>query len=102
MKDWLLEKEITHVAMESTGVYWKPVYNILEPSGIIVWIVNGRHIKYVPGYKTDKKDSAWICRLLLAGLLKPSFISPKEHRELRDLTRFRKKLIQKVTAEKKS
>lgn len=100
MKDWLLEKGITHVAMESTGVYWKPVYNVLEPSGIKVWIVNARHIKYVPGHKTDKKDSAWICKLLLAGLLKPSYIPPKEQRELRDLTRFRKKLIQKVTAEK--
>ena len=100
MKDWLLEKGITHVAIESTGVYWKPVYNVLEPGGIKVWIVNARHIKYVPGHTIDKKDSAWICKLLLAGLLKPSFIPPKEQRELRDLTRFRKKLIQKVTAEK--
>lgn len=100
LKDWLLANGITHVAMESTGVYWKPVYNVLEPSGINVWIVNARHIKYVPGHKTDKADSAWICKLLLAGLLKPSYIPPKEQRELRDLTRYRTKLIQHIASEK--
>lgn len=100
LRDWLLETGITHVAMESTGVYWKPVYQVLEPSGIKVWVVNARHIKYVPGHKTDKKDSAWICKLLLAGLLKPSYIPPKEQRELRDLTRYRKKLIQHIASEK--
>ena len=94
LRDWLLENGITHVAMESTGVFWKPVYNVLEPAGLTVWIVNAAHIKYVPGHKTDKKDSAWICKLLLAGLLKPSYIPPKEQRELRDLTRYRTKLIQ--------
>jgi transposase len=62
LRDWLLELCITHVAMESTGVYWKPVYHILEPTGMKVWIVNARHIKYVPGYKTGKKDSG--CFLL--------------------------------------
>ena len=100
LKDWLLENGVTHVAMESTGVYWKPVYHILEPSGIKIWIVNARHIKYVPGHKTDKKDSKWICKLLLAGLLKPSYIPPKEQRELRDLTRYRKKMVQQVASEK--
>ena len=100
LKDWLLENGITHVAMESTGVYWKPVYHVLEPSGIKVWIVNARHVKYVPGHKTDKKDSAWLCKLLLAGLLKPSYIPPKEQRELRDLTRYRKKLIQDIASNK--
>jgi transposase len=100
LKDWLLANGITHVAMESTGVYWKPVYHVLEPSGLKVWIVNARHIKYVPGHKTDKKDSAWICKLLLAGLLKPSYIPPKEQRALRDLTRYRVKLIQHVASEK--
>lgn len=100
LKEWLLTNSITHVAMESTGVYWKPVYNILEPAGLIVWIVNARHIKYVPGHKTDKKDSAWICKLLLAGLLKPSYIPPKAQRELRDLTRYRNKLIQNIASEK--
>lgn len=100
LRDWLLENEITHVAMESTGVYWKPVYNILEPAGLTVWIVNARHIKNVPGHKTDKQDSAWICKLLLAGLLKPSYIPPQQQRELRDLTRYRKKLIESITANK--
>lgn len=65
-----------------------------------VWIVNARHIKYVPGHKTDKQDSAWICKLLLAGLLKPSYIPEREQRELRDLTRYRNKLIQPVASEK--
>lgn len=100
LRDWLLEHGVTHVAMESTGVYWKPVYHILEPCGLTVWIVNARHIKYVPGHKTDKQDSAWICKLLLAGLLKPSYIPPKQQRELRDLTRYRKKLIESITANK--
>lgn len=94
LKNWLLENKITHVVIESTGIYWKPVYHILEPSGIKIWIVNARHVKNVPGKKTDKKDSAWLCKLLLAGLLKPSYIPPREQRELRDLTRYRKKLIQ--------
>jgi transposase len=80
--------------MESTGVFWKPVYNVLEPAGITVWIVNAAHVKNVPGHKTDKKDSAWLCKLLLAGLLKPSYIPAKEQRELRDLTRYRTRLIQ--------
>lgn len=100
LKDWLLENGVTHVAMESTGVYWKPVYHVLEPTSIKVWIVNARHIKYVPGHKTDKQDSAWICKLLLAGLLKPSYIPPREQRELRDLTRYRMKMIQNVASEK--
>lgn len=100
LKNWLLEMLITHVVIESTGIYWKPVYNVLESSGIKVWIVNARHVKNVPGKKTDKKDSAWLCKLLLAGLLKPSYIPPKEQRELRDLTRYRKKLIQQVASNK--
>jgi len=93
LRDWLLDNGITHVAMESTGVFWKPVYNILEPAGITVWVVNAAHVKYVPGHKTDKKDSAWLCKLLLAGLLKPSYIPAKEQRELRDLTRYRTKKL---------
>jgi len=99
LKEWLLSEGVTHVAMESTGVYWKPVYNVLEPSGLTVWLVNARHIKYVPGHKTDKKDSAWLCKLLLAGLLKPSYIPKKEQRLLRDLTRYRKRLIQQNASE---
>lgn len=100
LKDWLLDHGITHIAMESTGVYWKPVLNILEPGGFTILVVNARHIKYVPGHKTDKKDSAWICKLLLAGLLKGSFIPGVEQRNLRDLTRYRKKLVQQQSAEK--
>lgn len=100
LKEWLLSNGITHVAMESTGVYWKPIYKILEGCISNVWIVNARHIKNVPGHKTDKMDSEWICKLLLAGLLKPSYIPPKEQRQLRDLTRYRNKLIQHISSEK--
>ncbi len=100
LKEWLIENGVTDVAMESTGVYWKPVMNVLEGPELRVWIVNARHIKYVPGHKTDKKDSAWICQLLLAGLLKKSYVPPREQRELRDLTRYRKKLIQNIASEK--
>lgn len=99
LKEWLLSLGVTHVAMESTGVYWKPVFNILECECLTLLVVNARHIKYVPGHKTDKKDSAWICKLLRAGLLKGSFVPPKEQRELRDLTRYRRKLVQNVAAE---
>ena len=99
LRDWLLSHSITHVAMESTGVYWKPVYNILEADFEII-LVNARHIKHVPGHKTDKKDSKWIAKLLLSGLLKGSFIPPKPIRELRDLTRYRKKIVQSISSEK--
>lgn len=100
LKEWLLSNGITHVAMESTGVYWKPVHKILEESIPNVWIVNARHIKNMPGHKTDKMDSEWICKLLLAGLLKPSYIPPKEQRQLRDLTRYRNKLVHQIASEK--
>jgi transposase len=99
LKAWLNEHGITHVAMESTGVYWKPVFNILEDS-FEVLLVNARHVKHVPGRKTDVQDSEWLCKLLRSGLIRGSFIPPKEVRELRDLTRYRRKLIQTVTAEK--
>ena len=75
MRDWLLHHKITHIAMESTGVYWKPIYNVLEGNFKIL-LVNARHIKNVPGRKTDKKDSKWIAKLLLSGLLQGSFIPP--------------------------
>lgn len=91
LQDWLKEAKVTHVAMESTGVYWQPVYSVLEESFEIL-LVNARHIKNVPGHKTDKKDSAWIAKLLLSGLLKGSFIPPVELRELRELFRYRRKL----------
>lgn len=99
LRDWLKDKQITHIAMESTGVYWKPVFNILE-EGFEIVLVNARHIKNVPGHKTDKKDSRWIAKLLLSGLLKGSFIPKKEIRELRDLTRYKRKLVGQVSSEK--
>lgn len=100
LRDWLVSLGITHIAMESTGVYWKPIYNVLEGYIPNIWIVNARHIKNVPGHKTDRNDSVWISKLLMAGLLKPGFIPPRGQRELRDLTRYRRKLIQMVSANK--
>jgi transposase len=91
--DWLQEWDITRVAMESTGDYWKPVYNLLE-GDFEVLLVNAQHVKHVPGRKTDVKDSEWLAELLMHGLLKPSFIPPKPQRALRDLTRYRTKVIQ--------
>jgi len=97
-KDWLESEGCTHVALESTGVYWKPVFNILEDSMEII-LANARHIKNVPGRKTDVKDCEWIATLLRHGLIKGSFIPPRPIRELRDLTRYRKKLIQQRSSE---
>ena len=99
LRDWLQGHRITHLAMESTGVYWKPVFNILERHFEVI-LVNARHIKYVPGHKTDKKDSAWIAKLLLSGLLKGSFIPPQINRELRELYRYKRKLIGQTVAER--
>ena len=99
MRDMLKTKKITHIAMESTGVYWKPIYNILESDFEII-LVNARHIKNVPGRKTDKRDSRWIAKLLLSGLLSGSFIPPRHIRELRDLTRYRKKITGQIASEK--
>ena len=98
-RNWLKEHEITHIAMESTGVYWKPVFNILEKDFEII-LVNARHIKNVPGHKTDRKDSAWITKLLLSGLLKGSFIPPQPVRDLRDLYRYKRKLLQQGASER--
>jgi len=92
LSDWLNSKGITHVAMESTGEFWKPVYNILE-ANFVVLVVNAHHIKTVPGRKTDVKDAEWIADLLRHGLLRGSFIPPLPQRDLRDLTRQRTNLI---------
>ena len=97
--NWLKEQKITHIAMESTGVYWKPVFNILEKDFTII-LVNARHIKNVPGHKTDRKDSAWITKLLLSGLLKGSFIPPRSIRDLRELYRYKRKLLQQGASER--
>ena len=91
--DWLLEQGVTHVAMESTGVYWKPVFYVLEEA-VTCLLVNAAHIKQVPGRKTDVADCVWIAQLLEHGLLQGSFVPPVPIRELRDLTRHRKVLIQ--------
>lgn len=99
LRNWLKERGIRHVAMESTGIYWRPIYNILEFDFEIL-LVNARHIKNVPGKKTDKKDSEWICKLLLSGLLRGSFIPPRPIRELRDLSRYRRKITQQISSEK--
>ena len=98
LSDWLHEQECTHVAFESTGVYWKPVYNLLEGHFEIL-VVNAQHIKAVPGRKTDVKDAEWIADLLRHGLLKASFIPSTPQRELRDLTRYRVKLSQEKARE---
>jgi transposase len=94
--DWLLGLGITHVAMESTGEFWKPVYNLLEGSFSIL-VVNAQHIKHVPGRKTDVKDAEWIAELLAHGLLRPSFVPEAPQRALRDLTRQRTHLVQERT-----
>ncbi len=99
LKEWLLKSGITHIAMESTGVYWKPVFNVLGDD-FTVLLVNARHVKNVPGHKTDKRDSRWISKLLLSGLLKGSFIPERPIRELRDLMRYKTKLTNHVSAEK--
>ena len=90
---WLLSQEVTHVAMESTGEFWKPVYNLLESSFTLL-VVNAAHIKHVPGRKTDVKDAEWIAELLAHGLLRASFVPPAPQRALRDLTRQRTHLVQ--------
>ncbi len=85
--------------MESTGVYWKPVFNILEEDFEII-LVNARRVKNVPGHKTDKKDSGWLSKLLLSGLLKASFIAKQDIRELRDLVRYKKEVVADAASDK--
>ena len=97
MADWFLENNVYDVAMESTGVYWKPIFNILESKGIHVVLANARDIKNLPGRKTDVKDAQWIAELFRNGLISASFIPPKEIRELRDLNRTRRKLVEEQT-----
>lgn len=99
LRSWLKQYGITHVAMESTGVYWKPVFNILGDS-FEVLLVNARHLKNVPGRKTDRIDSQWICKLLLGGLLKASYVPEEKIRQLRDISRYTTKMIQQLSAEK--
>ncbi|MGH9032073.1 MAG: IS110 family transposase, partial [Acidimicrobiia bacterium] len=90
LADWLAQRRVTLVGMEATGVYWKPVHWVLEASVPEVWVINARHMRNLPGRKTDVADAAWLCQLLECGLLRGSFVPPTEIAELRDLTRYRK------------
>jgi transposase len=92
LRDWLQGLGVTHVAMEATGVYWKPVWYLLEDDFELL-LCNAGHVKNVPGRKTDVSDAQWLCQLLEHGLLRSSFVPPKPIRELRDLTRYRETLI---------
>ena len=91
--DWLHEWGVTHVALESTGDYWKPIFNLLEGE-FAVWLVNPQHVKHVPGRKTDAKDAEWLCECMELGLLSPSFIPPRPQHNLREATRYRTTLVQ--------
>ena len=103
LRNWLESENCHHVAMESTGVYWHPVYDALENAfggDIQILVVNARHMRNVPGKKTDMKDSEWIAQLLRAGLLNGSFIPPEEVRDLRQLTRYRKNIVEDICTQK--
>ena len=99
LADWLAGSGVTEVVMEATGPYWKPIWYVLEDRGFELKLVNAKHVKMVPGRKTDMADAAWLAELLEHGLLRGSFVPPPAIRELRDLTRYRKRLIQTHTAE---
>ena len=99
LRDWLLEQGVTHVAMEATGVYWRPVWYTLEDGGFTMVLTSSRNMRIVPGRKTDVSDAAWIAQLLEVGLLRGSFVPPPVIRELRDLTRYRKRLVEDRTRE---
>jgi len=94
LAEWLTVERVTHVVMEATGSYWKPVWYALEHRGFELLLVNARHVKILPGRKTDVGDAAWLAELLSHGLLRGSFVPPETIRILRDLTRYRKKTIQ--------
>jgi transposase len=99
LADWLAAEEIIQVVMEATGQYWKPIWYVLEERGFELLLVNARHVKILPGRKTDVCDAAWLAELLEHGLLRGSFVPPAPIRELRDLTRYRKRLIQARASE---
>jgi transposase len=98
LRDWLVERGIERVGMEATGVYWKPVYYVLEDA-MECWLLNARHMRNVPGRKTDMADAAWIAQLVEYGLVRPSFVPPQPIRELRNLARYRKAQIEERTRE---
>jgi transposase len=93
LRDWLVSQQVSLVGMEATGVYWKPIFYLLEDE-VECWLLNARHLRNVPGRKTDVGDAAWIAQLIEHGLVKASFVPPKEIRELRNLTRYRKAQIE--------
>lgn len=99
LREWLHEKGVQHVVMEGTGVYWRPVYEMLEDI-FDMWLVNARHVKNVPGRKSDVIDCEWLARLLRSGMVRKSFVPAPEIRAIRDLTRYRRMLVQSQTAEK--
>ena len=99
LAEWLQDHGVTQVVLEATGQYWKPIWYVLEERGLELLLVNARHVKLLPGRKTDVGDAAWLCELLEHGLLRGSFVPPPAIRQLRDLTRYRKRLIQAHTAE---
>lgn len=96
---WLEGHGVTHVAMESTGVFWRPIYNVLEQLPFELLVVNAQHMKAIPGRKTDVKDAEWIADLLRHGLLRASYVPSREERELRELVRYRKSLVRERAAE---
>ncbi len=98
LRDWLVAHGVTRVGMEATGVYWKPVFYVLEDA-METWLLNARHMHNVPGRKTDVADAEWICRLVEIGLVRPSFVPDKAIREVRDLTRFRRSRMEERTRE---
>lgn len=98
LRDWLVGHGVTRVGMESTGVYWKPAYYMLEDA-MQVWLLNARHMRNLPGRKTDTTDASWICQLIEFGLVRPSFVPPPPIREVRNLTRYRKAQIEERTRE---
>ena len=93
LRSWLHEKKCTHVVMESTGSYWRPIYNVLDDKQLHLTVANSQHVKNLRGHKTDRNDSRWLAHLLRHGMIRQSFIPDRETRELRDLTRRRKQLI---------
>ena len=99
LRDWLADLGVTHVTMQGTGVYWRPVYSALE-GRVDLWLVNARHVKGVKGRKTDVKDAEWLASLLRHGLLRKSFVPAKDIRAIRDLCRYRRMLVQSQTTEK--
>jgi transposase len=99
MSEWLSENDCEAIAMESTGVYWKPIYNVLELLGWDLIVANARHIKTVPGRKTDVKDAEWIAKLVKHGLINPSFIQERDQRETKEMVRYRKSLVEERSRE---